>query len=153
MPAASENLVPLPRTWKPLGVRIAIYAFGGALIVVFAAMWIGLGAEIRGHFTTFQRVTTVFLFLLLFICYWGLIRSKITATEDGLTVVNGFRTHRFEWAQIITINLGRGAPWAHLDLSDGETRIVIAIQGSDGDRANRAIAQIKALIKAHEASV
>lgn len=153
MPADSDNLIPLPHTWKPLGVRIAIYAFGGALIVVFAAMWIGLGSEIRGYFTTFQRVTTIFLFLLLFICYWGLIRSKITATADGLTVVNGFRTHRFEWAQIITINLGRGAPWAHLDLSDGETRIVIAIQGSDGARANRAIAQIRALIRAHEASV
>ncbi|HNA98563.1 MAG TPA: PH domain-containing protein [Marmoricola sp.] len=152
MPADSENLVALPHSWKPLGVRIAVYLFGGALIVVFAAMWIALGPEIRGYFTPFQRATTIFLFLLLFACYWGLTRSRITATEMGLVIINGFRTHRYEWAQVVGITLARGAPWAHLDLSDGETHIVIAIQGSDGARAQRAIGEIKALIRAHEAS-
>jgi hypothetical protein len=153
MPADSEALVELPHSWKPLGVRIAIYGLGGALIVVFAAMWILLGPEIRAMFTTFQRVTIVFLFLLLFACYWGLIRSRITASNDGLKVTNGFVTHDYEWAQVIKISLGRGAPWAHLDLSDGETRMVLAIQGSDGARADRAVNEIRALIKAHEASI
>lgn len=152
MPADSEALVELPHSWKPLGVRIAIYAFGGALMVVFGAMWISLGPEIRGHFTTFQRATTVGLFLLLFVCYWGLIRSKVIASDDGLTVINGFRTHSYEWAQVIQITIGQGAPWAYLDLSDGETRSVIAIQGSDGARAIKAVREIRALIRDHEAS-
>jgi hypothetical protein len=147
MPADSESLVSLPHTWRPFGVRIAIYAFGSALIVVFAAMWVALGPEIRGHFTTFQRLTTIFLFLLLFAAYWGLIRSKIVATDQGVTVVNGFRSHHYEWAQIVGISLGRGAPWAHLDLSDGEAHMVLGIQGSDGNRAIRATNELRALIK------
>ena len=39
---------------------------------------------------------------------------------------------------MIALPLRRGAPWAELDLSDGTTVSVMAIQGSDGDRAKTA---------------
>ena len=49
MPADSESGgVPLPHTWRPLGVRLAAVIFGGALLVVCAMAWIGFDDEIRG---------------------------------------------------------------------------------------------------------
>lgn len=148
MPAASEP-PGLPHTWRPHGVRIAIWVLGGLLVALVAAVWVGLGDDVRSQFTPFQRGTLVFMGVLLFLTYNSLVRSKVTATEEGLTVVNGYRKRVFEWSQVISVSLRRGAPWGTLDLSDGTTISVIGIQGSDGDRARRAVRELRATIEAH----
>ena len=122
------------------------------LLVLVAAVWVGLGDEVRGQFTGFQRGTLVFMGLLLFLTYNALVRSKVTATDEGLTVVNGYRRRSFEWSQVIQVSLRRGAPWGTLDLSDGTTMSLIGIQGSDGQRARRAVREIRATISAHTPS-
>ena len=91
----------------------------------------------------------MFIGLLLFAAYNSLMRSKIIATEGGLVVVNGYRRRTYEWSQLIGISLRRGAPWGTLDLSDGTTISLIAIQGSDGARARRAVREIRAAIAAN----
>lgn len=150
MPAGSEAAAPaLPHTWRPFGVRVAVWVFGGLLLVLVAAVWIGLGAELRSQFTTFQRITLVFMALLLFATYHALVRSRVTAAESGLTVVNGYRSRSYEWSQVISVSLRRGAPWGTLDLSDGTTVALIGVQGSDGRRARQAIREIRATIAAH----
>ena len=150
MPADSETTAPeLPHTWRPFGVRVALWVFGGMLIVLVAFVWVALGAELRGQFTTFQRITLIFLALLLFGSYHSLVRSRVTATTAGLTVVNGYRARRYEWSQIISVSLRRGAPWGTLDLSDGTTVSLIGVQGSDGARAQKAIREIRATIAAN----
>lgn len=145
MPADSDR-VALPHTWRPLGVRLAGVVLGSMLLVVLGATWVLLPADVRDQFTTFQRITLVFLGLLAFSAWFSLVRSRAVATEDGLLVVNGYRYHRFEWAQIVGVHLPPGAPWATLDLDDGETCPVMAIQGSDGARARRAVRQLRALL-------
>ena len=52
----------------------------------------------------------------------------------------------YEWAQIVAVRLPQGAPWATLDLADGTTVSVLAIQGSDGDRARDAVRALRSLI-------
>ena len=64
------------------------------------------------QFTAFQRVTLVVLGLLLFATYNALVRSRVTATDEGLTVVNGYRTRRFEWSQVIGCRCAAGRPGA-----------------------------------------
>lgn len=148
MPAASEpaGTVSLPHTWRPLGVRLAGGALGSMLLVVCVAAWIAFPASVRESFTTFQRITMVFLSLLAFSAWFALVRSRAVATESGLLVVNGYRRRQLEWAQIVAIHLPAGAPWATLDLTDGETCPVMAIQGSDGARAKLAVRQVRALL-------
>jgi hypothetical protein len=75
------------------------------------------------------------------------VRSRVTAAPDGLTVVNGYRRRDLDWAQVLGVSLRRGAPWAGLDLSDGTTISVLAIQGSDGARAVTAVRALRALIE------
>ena len=65
----------------------------------------------------------------------ALARCRVDADEQGITLVNGYRTHRLEWNQVVAVTLRPGNPWAVLDLTDGTTRSALGIQGSDGPRA------------------
>jgi hypothetical protein len=146
MPAVSEPPVRLPHTWRPLGVRVAGIVFGGMLFAVCAFAWFAFDAETRAKFTFFQRSTLVFLGLLAFAAGFALTRSRVVAGERSLVVVNGYRKREYEWAEVLAVHLPPGAPWATLDLSDGSTAAAMGIQGSDGERARRAVRQLRALI-------
>ena len=145
MPAGSDA-VSLPHTWRPLGVRLAGGGLGAMLLVVIVAAWIAFPQEVRDSFTIFQRGTLVFLGLLAFSAWFALVRSRAVATDQGLTVVNGYKRHELEWAEVVAVHLPAGAPWAILDLADGTTCPVMAIQGSDGARAKAAVRQLRALL-------
>ncbi len=136
----------LPHTWRPLGVRLAVIFFGGMLLAICAFAWFGFDPSIRARFTFFQRSTLVALGLLAASVGHALARSRVVADEDGLLVVNGYRRHVYAWAQVVAVRLPQGAPWATLDLADGTTVSVLAIQGSDGDRARTAVRALRTLI-------
>lgn len=145
MPADSET-VPLPRTWRPLGVRLAASFFGVMLVVICLFAWFGFDQETRDKFTTFQRGTVLAVALLAAACGHALARSRVKATADHLLVVNGYRSRRFEWPEVVAVTLPRGAPWAMLDLADGTSVPAMGIQGSDGARARRAARELRALV-------
>ncbi|WP_122817327.1 PH domain-containing protein [Nocardioides pantholopis] len=151
MPADSERPDPataqqrLPRTWRPLGPRIAGIVFGGALLVVFGVAWVTLGAENRAKFTPFQIGTMVVLTALGYAVIYALVRSRVVAEPDRLVIVNGYRRRELDWAEVVAIRLPPGAPWATLDLSDGTTVSAMGIQGSDGARAQQAVREIRTL--------
>ncbi|WP_238473672.1 PH domain-containing protein [Nocardioides cavernaquae] len=144
--SASTDGVTLPHTWRPFGVRMAGIVFGTALAIVCAAAWISFPASVKAEFTILQGLTTLLLIGLFAAAEYGVMRSRAVATETGLLVVNGYRQHRFVWAQVVAVHMPPGAPWAVLDLDDGETCSVMAIQGSDGARAKRAVRELRALL-------
>lgn len=150
MPADSEPgrpaTVRLPHTWRPFGVRLAGIVFGGALLIVCAFAWFGFDEDTRAKFTWFQRGTLVFLGALGFSAWFALVRSRVVATAEKLIVVNGYRRHEYEWAEVVAVHLPPGAPWAVLDLSDGTTASALGIQGSDGARASTAVRQLRVLL-------
>jgi hypothetical protein len=141
--------VALPRTWRPFGARLVGTALGGLLLVLVAAVWIAWGSEVRSTFTLGQRLTLIGIGGLGFVAWFAIFRSRVTADERGVTVVNGYRRRVFEWSQVVSVNLRRGAPWAGLDLSDGTSTSLFAIQGSDGERATRAVRELRALVASH----
>jgi Bacterial PH domain len=145
MPAASE--VSLPHSFRPYGVRIAIYALGAVLVLAVAGIWLAFPQEIRDQFTFFQRATVVGLGLMFYAGGYALARSRLVATEGGLTVMNGYRTRRFEWNEILAVTLRPGGPWAELDIADGTTVPAMGIQGSDGARARAQVRQLRALVQ------
>jgi hypothetical protein len=139
----------LPRTWRPYGARLVGTVLGAMLLVLVVAVWISWGAEVRSTFSFPQRLTLVGMGGLAFVGWHALVRSRVTADTSGVTVVNGYRRRVFEWSQVLSVNLRRGAPWAGLDLSDGTSIALFAIQGSDGDRAVRAVRELRALVAAN----
>jgi hypothetical protein len=148
MPAASEGLPALPRTWRPLGPRIMGVAVTCALVAVVAVGWFSFDAETRAKFTWFQRGTLFFFGLIYLTLMLALIRSRAVAYADRLVVVNGYRRHEYEWPFIVAARLPPGAPWVTLDLADGETASVLGIQASDGQRARTALRELKSLVAA-----
>ena len=143
---AAPALPSLPHTWRPFGVRIAVVGFGLMLVVVCVAAWFGFDASVRDRFSFLQRLTLVLFGAGFAVCGWALGRARVTAEQAGLVVVNGFRTRRLAWEEVIAIHLPEGAPWATLDLADGTTISAMAFQGSDGKRARDGVRQVRALI-------
>jgi hypothetical protein len=147
MPAGSEAVpVPLPHTFRPLGVRLAVYILGGVLLLFCALIWLAFPADVRDQFTTFQRATLVALGLGFGAAGYALARSRLVARQDGLTVVNGYRARRYEWSEVVAVRLKPGSPWATLDISDGTTVSAMGIQGSDGPRASSQVRQLRTLV-------
>jgi hypothetical protein len=144
MPAGSD--ITLPHTFRPLGVRVAIYALGGLLVLVTLVVWLAFPPEIRAQFRPLEIATILVLALMFYAGGYALARSRVVAREDGLTVVNGYRTRRFEWNEVLAITMGANSPWAELDLSDGTSVPAMGIQSSDGERARRQVREVRALV-------
>lgn len=83
---------------------------------------------------------------------WGLSRFALVAAdpgESGLVVRNLLLTRALDWAEVIGIRYGSGDPWVVLDLSDGDTLAVMAIQRADGERASSEASRLATLIALH----
>ncbi|MET9020390.1 PH domain-containing protein [Actinopolymorpha sp. NPDC004070] len=143
---------PLPHTWRSQLALVVAVAMGVLLTAAAAGLWIAFPAEIRAKFSWPQTLTLLaFLAVLLFGLY-RLGRMRLRADDAGVTIVNLTRTHTLEWAQVVRVNLRRGDPWVQLDLDDGTTVSVMAIQSADGDRARAAARQLARLVVAHSST-
>lgn len=138
--------VSLPRTYRPFGARVATTVAGFALLAATVVLWRLFTDDIRASFTVGYRLTVIFMLGLVFSGLYGIYRMAVRADATGLTVVNGYRTHRFEWAELVRISMTTHRPWALLDLADGSAVSVMAIQTADGDRAVRAVRELAVLL-------
>ncbi len=145
----SVDLPALPHTWRPFGTQMAATLGFLMLAAVVLVAWIAVGAEVRDDFSLFQRLTLLGMAMGVVVCWWALMRTRVTADDSGVTVVNGYRTRRYVWNQVLAVNLRRGAPWAGIDLSDGTSITAFAIQATDGSRAVAAVRALRGLIAAH----
>ena len=136
----------LPHTWRPFGVRMAGFTAGSLLLVLALGAWFLMPAEVRNDFTIYQRITMVALTAGAYTAGYALLRSRVTAEDTRLVVVNGYKKRVFEYAEVLAVHLPPGAPWVTLDLADGTTVSAMGIQGSDGARAQRAVRQLRGLI-------
>lgn len=84
-----------------------------------------------------------------FLWRYAVLRAEPSPT--GLRVVNLFRSHDLEWAQILRVGFADGGPWAMLELTDTEELAVMAIQRADGQLARREASRLAALIEHHGA--
>lgn len=160
MPAGSEQppgggargATALPARFRPLGVRVAAVAFGVMLFGVTAAIWWSFPDDVRSAFTPFQRLTVLGMGAMAVVVGHALGRCRIDAAEEGLTVVNGYRSHRLQWAQVLGVRMAPGNPWVTLELSDGTTLSALGIQGSDGGRARDQLRRLRAMVDEHAAT-
>jgi hypothetical protein len=137
----------LPHTFRPLGVRVVGYPLGGMLFVLLLVIWLAFPPQTRAEFSGPERGAALALVAAGLAIAYGLLRCRVVAREDGVTVVNGYRSHHYEWNQIVVVSLRSGSPWVTLDLSDGTTVSALGIQGSDGARAVVQVRQLRALVE------
>lgn len=144
--AGSSSLPDLPCMWRPLVARIVALGVGGSLVFAGLGMWFLLPEDERALFSGFQAWTLLAFLVAMIVGVFALGRTHASADAGGVTIVNLFRTHRLEWAQILRVNMRRGDPWVYLDLDDGSTVGVMGIQAADGDRGRAAARQLRDLV-------
>jgi len=138
--------VSLPYRIRPLGARVAAAIATVAIVFVVAVLWLAMSDDVRATFTPFQRVTLLLVFAAMIALLYALFRTSAVASDQGLRVINGFKVRELEWAEIVRLTFNRNRPWALLDLADGSTVSVMAIQSSDGQWARDAAAKLASVI-------
>jgi hypothetical protein len=81
---------------------------------------------------------------------WRYASVAAVPSESGLRVRNLMTTRTLDWAEVVGVHLLVGAPWVSLDLDDGDTLPVMAIQKADGERGRAEASRLSALVAAHE---
>lgn len=69
--------------------------------------------------------------------------------EHGLVVRNLVTTTGLEWPQVVEVRFSDGDPWVILDLSDGDTLPVMAIQRADGAHGRAEARRLATLVALH----
>lgn len=137
------------RTFRPLGARVVALVAGSCLVVISGALWFAMPSDIRSAFNPLEVFTLALVLLGILVVLYGIARTRLDVDDDGLHVTNGYRRHDLEWAEVVAIHMGRGAPWALLDTADGRIVKAMALQAADGLRARSACGWVRERIDAH----
>ncbi len=130
--------------FAPRRTRRVALAFSAAVAV--AAVAIAVLAPSR--FSLADRAGFVVVCALI---VWFLLRQagvRAVPSAEGLVVRNLVFGRRLEWAQIVYVRFG-DRPWVQLDLDDGDTLAVMAIQRSDGERGVAESRRLATLVERH----
>jgi hypothetical protein len=82
---------------------------------------------------------------------WRYASLAAVPSERGLRVRNLLTTRSLEWAEIVDVHLLAGAPWVTLDLDDGDTIAVMAVQKADGEFGRAEASRLAGLVADHAA--
>lgn len=136
MPISSRKLGPeLPERTatvviRPRAVRVAAYV---TAVIVLGGMI--AGAVLITSFQLGGRLALVMIGLLLVLLCHLYASVRVVARPERLEIRNLMRSRTLDWPEVLGISFPMGDPWAHLDLADGRTHPVQAIQRYDGQRA------------------
>ena len=131
--------------YRPTAARWVSYAAGACLVVMFVAVAWAIPEESRESVDWTQFVTLLLVLGASLGILHGIARSRVQADEAELVVTNGYRRRVFAWTQILAVDMPTGAPWATIDLDDGSTVGLLAVQSADGDRSRAVARQLRAL--------
>jgi hypothetical protein len=116
---------------------------------VVSAVLLGVAAAIRDQLSWYDWLGFAAVALAV---TWLLSRLAGVAafpSEAGLVVRNVLITTELEWAQIVAVRFGGGDPWVLLDLSDGDTLAVMAVQRADGEWGRAEANRLATLVELH----
>ncbi len=128
------------RTFRPTGVIVVMWATVAVLLVLVGV--VGTRLPEGYGFSTSQTATIFALIGFVALSALAVTLSRVTADEDGLTFVNGFRKRRLRWDDIAVVSMRPGAPWPTVVTTDDRRFILFGIQGSEGASAREAVAWI-----------
>lgn len=74
---------------------------------------------------------------------------RAVPTPEGVQVRNLMSTRTVAWTEVVNVQFGGGTPWLVLELDDTEHLAVMAIQRSDGERADAEAGRMAALVQVH----
>jgi hypothetical protein len=128
--------------------RLVATVMGGLSLLVFVGLAVLLPRN--AGLTTWQggdRVLVAGIGVLIAAACWRYASIRAVPSPDGLVVRNLAVTRRVDWAQVIDVQFGGGAPWVTLELDDTDTLAVMAIQRADGEGAEQEAVRLATLVR------
>ena len=115
------------RAFRPRRARVVAWTVAVVSVVLFGAV----GALVPAAGTP-DRVAIAGFGVAVAWFMWRYASLAAVPSDTGLRVRNLLTTRDLDWAEIVDVHLVVGAPWVTLDLDDGDTLAVMAIQKADG---------------------
>jgi len=136
-------------TFRPRRSRFVSIGVAIALVVVFVVVAVRIP---QGGVTGWNTADSVAMVafavgIAAFLLRYALVHA--TPTPDGLHVTNLIVSRDLDWAEIVNVQFGNGAPWLTLEPNDTETLAVMAVQRSDGAFAEAEAGRLAALVEAN----
>lgn len=119
-----------------------------AVFIGFAVLSVALIVVDWKPWTTLDSVWMNVLGIIFAAALLRVADIQARPSESGLAVKNMIRTRTFAWGQILGVTFSPEGddPWPILDLADGTTYSVMAIQHADGPRAHDECRRLRMLI-------
>lgn len=73
---------------------------------------------------------------------------RADVNQNGIAIRNLLRKRYLQWPQILQVRLGERS-WVQLDLADGSTVAVMAIQRADGEHGQQEARRLATLVQKH----
>lgn len=138
-----QALEPFRPRWARIVALVLAVAVLSGLIALFVFVRPNAATQLSPADYLLMIVFTGALLAVL----WRQASVAVVPDSEGLTVRNLLRTRRVSWREIVSVRFSRDRAWAQLDLADGDTLAVMAIQGADGDQAGREARRLAALVE------
>ncbi|HSU73845.1 MAG TPA: PH domain-containing protein [Terrabacter sp.] len=150
-PAPQPGAQPAPDALAPFrsrrGRAVALGAMWAAL-VIFGAIAVVLSTQGDSGWGPGDGLMFFGLGALVAFIAWRYASIVAVPSRAGLVVRNLVLTRTLQWPEIVRVQFGGGEPWVSLDLEDGDTVAVMAIQKADGPVAGREASRLAALVQA-----
>lgn len=150
-PARDPAGVPGTEAWAPFrpkrGRAVALGVVWASL-AVFGVIAVVMPTQVDGRWGLGDRLMFFGLGVVVALVAWRYASITAVPSRSGLVVRNLVLTRTLDWAEVVGIQFGGGEPWVSLDLEDGDTVAVMAIQKADGPVAGREASRLAALVQA-----
>ena len=139
----------LHRPFRTRAARLVGTALAGAMLVMVTVLALLLPGVAPERTTAGDRVGIVLFGIAVAVVLLRHAGVRADPDEDGLTVTNLVFRRRVLWPQVVSVRFGQGRPWVQLDLADGGTLAVMAVQAADGRFAREEARRLATLVAVH----
>lgn len=134
--------------FRPRRGRTVALVVAWLSLVVFGVIAVVMPAQADGRWGVGDRLMFFGLGVAVALIAWRYASIVAVPSRAGIVVRNLMLTRTLTWPEVVGIQFGGGEPWVTLDLEDGDSVAVMAIQKADGPVAGREASRLAALIQA-----
>jgi PH (Pleckstrin Homology) domain-containing protein len=140
---------------RPRKATAIARVMAGAVVVIFTVIGVALHGKTDAGTGVFGRGDQVAMIGLGILGAAGILlftRPRVEADARGIRVRNVIGGYELPWEVVRSIQFGRGAPWATLELQDDDLVSVMAVQAADKQYALATVRSLRLLLAAHQSA-